>query len=160
MRKFPVVLAFMLLVGGPSVLRAALLIDYSPDTTGAEVLYTNLTNSLVNPAIFAGRFTLDEEAFITGGAIFSYNSYGVVGTAVWFLIYADEEPEPVVSILTELDVVDDTDATTAEWLNRKHASIPATYLPAGTYWFGLPANTDPNFVQGTGSFGDNEIRKS
>jgi hypothetical protein len=133
---------------------AALIVDYSPNTTGAAVVFASLTNSVGQSQVLGVSFTLDEDAFITGGAIFSHYTYGPVGTPVRFLIYSDPNVAPIFDITTTVDDVDTDYTTSIADLTRKHATIDPIFLEAGTYWFAMPAAGNQNFVVGTGSFGD------
>jgi hypothetical protein len=119
---------------------AALLVDFSPNTTEATLGTFNLTNQMGTQRI-GDHFTLSSGTNITGGAIFSQKTTALVGDSVQFTIFPESAgvplSTPVVDVTTTLDVIDFVDTTSEPLLDRKHASITATFLPAGTYWFAL-----------------------
>ena len=49
--------------------------------------------------------------------------------------------------------------TSQPTLSRKHATIPSTPLPAGTYWFYLAGVSPVGIRQGTGTYDDGEIQR-
>jgi hypothetical protein len=133
-------IAVAMLVGTRSVSTAALVVDYSPDTTGAP-LGTPSYRNLIPGQQIGERFTLATSATITGGSIFSRSS-AWSGMPVRFLIYADvagsPAASPTVDLSPNLDAVDTVLTVTQPSLTRKHASVTPTSLAAGTYWFSMP----------------------
>lgn len=119
---------------------------------------SGLTNSVGQGQIIAGRFTLNQDVFLTGGSIFSSSTFGSVGTPVRFLIFANPSAAPIIDITTAVDQIN-TLYTTQPSTNRKHATIADTLLLAGTYWFAMPSANSSNFAINTGSFGDGLFRQ-
>jgi uncharacterized repeat protein (TIGR01451 family) len=151
--KFTALFACLLFAGQ---LMAAVIVDNSPDTTGVPELATNYTN-LFGSQYMGDRFTLYQDATITGGAIFSGTGYSVLGAAVRFVILPDEGgvpgAVPVIDETTVLDVVDTTLTTSNPNLDRKHALIPPQILPAGDYWFYM-TGVGTSIGTGTGAYDD------
>ena len=136
---------------------AEVVVDNSPDTTGAPTVIDNFSNTF--PDDYKGdRFTLTSATTITGAAIFSNRFFGFVDDPVRFVILQDEGgvpgAVPVLDVFSVLDVVD-TELTSSDTnMTRKHASIPPQLLPAGNYWYWM-AGDGVQITQGTGNYDDN-----
>lgn len=130
-------------------LPAMVIVDFSPETTGAPVGAANVLN-VFGGTIIGDRFTLPNDVTLTGGAIFSGSGIGMVGQSVRFMVFADSSGIPggvaVIDITTLLDAVD-FELSGTSGLTRKHATIDPTFLAAGNYWFAMPGAT-LNVAQG------------
>lgn len=139
---------------------AFVVVDNSPDTTGVPA-ETNNFNNIFGTQYLGDRFTLSSDTTINGGAVFSSRYFGYVGALVRFVILPDDGgvpgTEPVVDVLSVLDVVDNTLTDSDTQMTRKHATIPPQWLPAGDYWFYM-AGYDVQISQGTGEYDDNAFR--
>lgn len=134
-----------------------ILIDFSPDAVGGST-GTSFYNE-IGVQVIADQFTLTEDAVLTGGSIYSQAYFPTegLGTEVHFRIYSGTSGgptlgvDPIIDILTQVDAIDDQGAMNlpGDPHTRKHASIPDTPLPAGTYWFAMPS-----------SFGSSDVRQS
>jgi hypothetical protein len=153
---FGLLLSFAL--GIPSAF-AAIVVDNSPDTTAVATIITNFSNQF-GVEYLGDRFTLANNTTITGGAIFSHISFGAVNDSVRFVILPDAGgvpgAVPVLDVVTTLDAVDNTLATSDDFMNRKHATIPQQLLPAGNYWFYM-SGIGVQINQGTGAYDDNSF---
>ena len=139
-----------------SAAEAALVVDYSPDTTGGGYV-TSWSNEYGTQVIF-DKFTLATTTTLTGGAIFSDSGFGQVGDNAHFLVFGDGDlSNPVLDILAAIDAVDTDLTTSIADLTRKHVTIADTVLSAGTYWFAL-AGADVEIGAGSGMYGDNMFR--
>ncbi len=138
---------------------AAVVVDFSPDTTGAAV-FLKVGNSALHQQI-GDKFMLPVATTIEGGSIFSDRNApgGFVGSPVRFVILPDAGglpgAVPVIDVVTTLDVIDTSLTTSQPALNRKHASIPPQTLPAGTYWFFMKGIFRLSIGQATGIYDDN-----
>lgn len=150
-------LAAVIVNGGD--VQAAIVVDFSPDTTGVAVKFSNITDSVGQSQIIADQFTLATGVTLGGGSIFSNSTIGTLGTPVRFLIYSNPAGSPLIDLTTTVDLVDTAGTATQSVLNRKHATITPTFLAAGTYWFAMPSADNSNFVQGTGIYADNSVRQ-
>jgi len=137
----------------------AVLIDFSPDTVGGAT-GTSFFNE-IGVQVIADRFTLAQDAVLTGASIYSQSHFPTdgVGTDVQFRIYAGTitgptlGADPIIDIPTQIDVIDEQGATSLSPANphtRKHASIPDTPLSAGTYWFAMPSPMGGSDVRQSG----------
>jgi hypothetical protein len=132
---------------------AALIVDNSPDTTGAAAIETAWGNEYGGQVIF-DKFTLSATTTLTGGAIFSNSAFGQVGNLAHFLVYADSDlSNPVLDILAAIDAVDTDSTTSIADLTRKHVTIADTVLSAGNYWFAL-AGDGVEIAAGSGVYDD------
>ena len=127
----------------PNVTSASLIVDFSPDTTGATLGESSWTN-VYGSQIVGDQFTLSADTILTGGSIFSNSDFGNVGDDARFMVFAGSAPTsaPIIDILTKIDVIDGQYTSGQSSLTRKHATITPTFLAAGTYWFALAG--DPN----------------
>lgn len=154
-----------IVLGLVSSAQAGLIVDFSPDTTGAPVGDNIIANRFAFQ-VMGDRFVLNSDVTLTGGAIFSNRAAGAVNTPARFLIFEDfggtPASAPTIDIPTILDAVDDVDTTTQARLTRKHAAIAPTFLSAGTYWFAMPGDLGNDILQGATSIGggydDNQLR--
>lgn len=141
---------------------AAVVVDFSPDTTGkayASAFLVNEVNSLPLQ-ILGDRFTLASTTTITGGSTFGSSSVpDRAGGAVRFLIFSDTAgtPGPVLfDIGAVVDAFDSVLTLSQPDLARSHTTISPISLAAGTYWFAMPgdgfamaqANTRPGYDDG------------
>jgi len=131
--------------------QATLVVDFSPDTTGATLKTNNWTN-LYGNQILGDQFTLLSDTTLTGGSIFSRSGLGAIGNSVRFMIFSDPTAVALIDIITTLDAIDTQLTVTQTTLTRKHASIADTFLGAGTYWFALAGN-GVNIEAKSGDFG-------
>lgn len=150
----------LLLVVAHTASADPIIIDFSPDTTGAPVTIANYSN--LHPfQIIGDQFTVTEDMTLTGGSVFSDSNWGFLGDAVRFMIFGDTagtpDLAPLFDILTTVDAVDTTLTTSAAGITRKHASIADIFLAAGTYWFSMPGN-GTEIAQAAGNFDDNSSR--
>ena len=134
--------------------QAALVVDYSPDTTG--VTQSGEWVNQYDIQIIGDRFTLAHDTYLTGGSIFSGSGYGATGNRARFMLFGDSSGSPgslLVDLLTAIDAVDDQLTTSIPALTRKHASIAETFLAAGSYWFAL-AGDGVELAQSSGVHAD------
>lgn len=139
-----------------SSVQASLVIDFSPDTTGAT-LVEGFWRNIYNDQILGERFTLTQSAILTGGSIYSTNQLGAVGDSVHFSIFnvtsGVPASTPSVDIVTSIDAIDTQSTSTASSLTRKHASVADLYLDAGDYWFSM-SGSSANIGGASGNYGD------
>jgi hypothetical protein len=135
--------------------RAAIVVDYSPDATGAGLAFS-MVNEFGNQAV-GGSFTLSDETAFSGAAIFGGEEPAfAVGTPVKVLVFSDPTQSPVISFDAAIDTVDSLHSTTQPELRRFHASFAEFNLTAGTYWFAMsPVGILATHM--TGYFGDGII---
>ena len=135
------------------------LADFSPDTTGVPIVGCCYTQRITGQYL-ADKFTLASAATVTGGSNFSNNA-NIVGDPVRFVVLPDiggvPDTVPIIDVTTTLDVVDGAFTTSQPSLTRKHVTIPATPLPAGTYWFYVAGVNPLSFSQATGLYDDDEV---
>lgn len=146
-----------------SPVKATILVDFSPDTTGVPIFSSTFLNCFLPgcPASITHHlgdmFALPTASTITGGSIFSAAKAGAVGDSVRFVILPDEAgapgATPLIDVTTTLDLVDSVLTTSQPSLTRKHATIAPQGLPAGTYWFYL-AGIGVDILLATGLYGD------
>jgi hypothetical protein len=139
----------------------AVVVDFSPDTTGAAVRL-DAGNSHAHQQI-GDKFMLPVATTIEGGSIFSdRNSQGgFVGSPVRLIVLPDvgglPGALPVIDVVTRVDVVDTSLTTSQPSLSRKHASIPPQVLPAGEYWFSMKGIFRLNIGQAMGIYDDDLV---
>lgn len=135
--------------------KAALVVDYSPDTTGSGLVQSSWSNTY-GFQIIGDQFTLANDTVLTGGSIFSNSSFGAVGNTARFLVFSNPSAAALIDITTSIDAVDSLLTSSIGALTRKHVSIADTFLAAGTYWFAL-AGVGVDLTQGAGSFSDGSL---
>ncbi len=159
-RRWTFLLALLVIVPSQQAL-AGVLVDRSPDTTGAFPLasWVQCIGAACPNALFyqGDKFTLTTPEIIGAGSIFSGSPWGSLGDPVRFVILPDAMGAPgavpVIDVSTTLDAVDTVLTVSQPSLTRKHASIPPRLLPAGTYWFWL-AGENVEIAQATGFYDD------
>lgn len=147
--------ATAMLVAAANHVQAGLIVDYSPDTTGAAAFEFDASNQY-GTQIVGDRFTLTSDTVLTGGSIFSQGN-PPLGSSVKFLVFQDvmgvPALTPILDVTTTIDLVDMNFVTTVDRpMSRKHASIAPTLLTAGDYWFsmsGIGFNLRAAFADGT-----------
>ncbi len=136
--------------------KATLLLDFSPDTTGASLVQSSWTN-FYGSQIIGDQFTLNSDTTLTGGSIFSSSFFGATGDSVRFMIFSDPASTALIDIVTTLDAVDTQLTSSITDLTRKHASIANTFLAAGDYWFAM-VGYSVELTQGSGIYDDGSLR--
>ena len=135
-----------------SPVAARTTVDYSPDTTGwlfNNVGYLNVYGS----QIVGGSFTISAETGFYGASIFEIHSSIEVGDAVKVLIFSNPTASPIISFNTTVDAIDSQYSTAEPLIRRVHASFAEFNLPAGTYWFSMPA-TEATLYHAGATWGD------
>jgi hypothetical protein len=140
--------------------KATLLVDFSPDTTGASLDTAGYLNNY-GVQIMGDRFSLATDVVLTGSSIYSRNTWGSVGDSARLMIFGDlsgtPTATPLIDLVTTLDAVDTQLTSSIGELTRKHATISDTFLAAGTYWFSMPGN-GVELGQASGNYDNNGLR--
>ncbi|TWT56275.1 hypothetical protein [Allorhodopirellula solitaria] len=150
-------LAILALTGATSRVYAGIMVDRSPDATGAKTI-GYYENRFGEGGQYLGEYFSWEGGVLTGGSIFSAYWAGEVGDTVQFVVLPTVGPgvAPVVQSRTTIDAVDRLSTLNNDELTRKHASISPTYLPTGNYWFYM-TGVDFDLVQAIGNWGDGYV---
>lgn len=141
---------------------ADIVVDFSPDTTGAAAALNFGNNSSVHQQV-GDKFTLPVATTIEGASIFSMRNVrgAFVGTPVRIVILPDEGglpgTVPFIDVAARLDEVDTFLTTSLPLLTRKHASIPPQTLPAGSYWFVMTGTFGFDIGLTSGDYDDNLV---
>ena len=123
---------------------ADIVVDFSPTAVlaGGGTLGVNTWANEFDSQVVADSFYWPGGE-LTGGSVFSTEERGAVGDGVRLVVLAalGAGEIPLIDVTTTLDAVDSlysVDGTT-----RKHATITATYLAEGNYYFYLTGVSDP-----------------
>ena len=161
MNRLILTLALFVTLAYHGTANASVLVDFSPNATGAAV--TGVLRNNIEVEILAAKFNWNG-GWITGGSIFSRefeNSAGV-GDDVLFLIWdqVGNGIDPIVNVQTAIDAIDFQDTANSNLL-RVHTSFSGFYLASGTYYFAMPGLTDSgDNAQALGDMGSNELYAS
>lgn len=127
--------------------QAAVIWDYSPDTTGATVNQPGLNSTWQNIAAgqnFAEHVLFGSNQTVTGMAIYSQETFGFVGDNVRVRVWSDSGGAPSALLYDVAAVVSavDEDGTSVNAafadVTRKFASFGGINLLAGVdYWIGM-----------------------
>jgi len=141
---------------------ADIVVDFSPDTTGAAAVLNFGNNSSVHQQV-GDKFILPVATTIEGASIFSMRNVrgAFVGSPVRIVILPDEGglpgAVPFIDVATRLDEIDTLLTTSLPLLTRKHASIPPQTLPAGEYWFVMTGTFGFDIGLTSGDYDDNLV---
>lgn len=131
------------LLTAPIAANAALVFDYSPDTTGFNSTF--VASNIASQQNFLVSFTLATATTLNGADIYSecptFGCGGGVGDAVVIKFRSDVGGSPdTVNLLTlnsTISAIDSLGSSANPAVQRLHADFTGTSFAAGTYWFGL-----------------------
>lgn len=150
----PAMFAVLVIAAANPLYAGLIVVDFSPETTGAPVITGGLGNTFENQYL-GDRFTwLGGE--LTGASIFSDRSRGSVNDPVRIVVlnHFGAGEIPVIDITSTIDFID-TQFASLNSLNRKHASFAPTFLAAGDYYFYMTgALRGVNIAQAVGEYDD------
>jgi hypothetical protein len=140
-------LSIIALVLASASANAAILWDYSPDTTASTIKPSssgNWTNQL-GISYFAEQIQFSTNVSVTGMDIYSGTFWGAVGNQALVRFWNDAAGQPgslLTGFLETISVID-TDGTSSQaGLNRKHVDFTniVNLLANTPYWVGMTGN--------------------
>ena len=141
---------------------AAIIWDYSPDTTHAA-LYQGSWSNQSGGQNFLETVTFASAVTVGGMDIYSGSSYGTVGQQADVKIFSNVSGAPgsLLDQVTEtINTVDTAGTTSQSTLTRKHADLIAPIaLSAGTYWIGMSGTSSELAQTGLSNVQDNSMYK-